>query len=62
MKSVAFDEKIDGTVHLSVGNSYSFTGGTNKSAIHWDIVKDLRTSGRIVADGRVVQENGAWLF
>jgi aminopeptidase len=62
MKSVAFDEKIDGTVHLAVGNSYSFTGGTNKSAIHWDIVKDLRTSGRIVADGRVVQENGAWLF
>jgi aminopeptidase len=62
MKSVAFDEKIDGTVHLAVGNSYSFTGGTNKSAIHWDIVKDLRTSGQILADGRVVQENGAWLF
>ena len=46
MKNVAFDEKIDGTVHLAVGNSYSFTGGTNKSAIHWDIVKDLRTDGR----------------
>jgi aminopeptidase len=60
MKNVAFDEKIDGTVHLAVGNSYTFTGGTNSSAIHWDIVKDLRTDGRIYADGRLVQENGAW--
>jgi aminopeptidase len=62
MKNVAFDEKIDGTVHLAVGNSYSFNGGRNKSAIHWDIVKDLRTAGRIYADGRLVQENGSWLF
>jgi aminopeptidase len=62
MKNVAFDEKIDGTVHLAVGNSYSFTGGTNVSAIHWDIVKDLRTGGRLFADGRLVQENGAWLI
>jgi aminopeptidase len=60
MKNVAFDEKIDGTVHLAVGNSYAFTGGTNASAIHWDIVKDLRTDGRIYVDGRLVQENGAW--
>jgi aminopeptidase len=60
MKNVAFDEKIDGTIHLAVGNSYSFTGGKNTSSIHWDIVKDLRTDGRIYADGRLVQENGAW--
>ncbi len=51
MKNTAFDEKIDGTVHLAVGNSYSFTGGKNKSAIHWDIVKDLRSGGRLYADG-----------
>jgi aminopeptidase len=61
MKNVAFDEKIDGTVHLAVGNSYAFTGGTNRSSIHWDIVKDLRTGGRLYADGRVVQEDGRWL-
>jgi aminopeptidase len=60
MKNVGFDEKIDGTVHLAVGNSYSFTGGENSSAIHWDIVKDLRTDGSIHVDGRLVQENGAW--
>ena len=60
MKNVGFDEKIDGTVHLAVGNSYTFTGGKNSSAIHWDIVKDLRTDGAIYVDGRLVQENGAW--
>jgi aminopeptidase len=62
MKNVGFDEKIDGTVHLAVGNSYSFTGGRNRSSIHWDIVKDLRREGRIHVDGRLVQENGRWLL
>src|SRR5207237_9323902 len=61
MKNTAFDEKIDGTVHLAVGNSYTFTGGTNSSSIHWDIVKDLRSSGELYADGRLVQRNGAWV-
>jgi len=60
MRSVAFDEKIDGTIHLAVGNSYTSTGGTNHSAVHWDIVKDLRSGGRLYADGRLVQEDGRW--
>ena len=59
-KNVGFDEKIDGTVHLAVGNSYSATGGTNVSRIHWDIVKDLRRDGKLYADGVLVQEDGAW--
>jgi aminopeptidase len=62
MKNVAFDEKMDGTVHLALGNSYSFIGGTNESAIHWDIVKDLRAGGQIHAGGRLVQENGDWVL
>jgi aminopeptidase len=62
MKNVGFDEKIDGTIHLALGNSYSFTGGVNASSIHWDIVKDLRAGGRLRVDGRVVQENGRWLL
>ena len=60
MKNVAFDEKIDGTVHLAVGNSYTFTGGTNSSSIHWDIVKDLRSGGELYADGKLVQRTGEW--
>jgi aminopeptidase len=52
------DEKIGGTVHLALGRSYPETGGTNESAIHWDLVCDLRTGGRLTADGAVVIENG----
>ena len=60
MGNVYFDEKIDGTVHIALGMGFGYVGGTNESAIHWDIVKDLRQGGRIELDGRVVQENGVW--
>jgi aminopeptidase len=60
MKNTLFDEKINGTIHLAVGRSYPEIGGKNVSAIHWDIVKDVRPGGRIELDGRVVQENGRW--
>jgi len=62
MKNAAFDEKIDGTVHLAVGAGFPFIGGTSESVVHWDIVKDLRDGGRLEADGRVVQESGRWLL
>ncbi|HKV68328.1 MAG TPA: aminopeptidase [Gaiellales bacterium] len=60
MGNVYFDEKIDGTVHLALGFGFADMGGTNESAIHWDIVKDMRAGGRIELDGRVVQEHGRW--
>jgi aminopeptidase len=60
MGNVYFDEKMNGTVHVALGLGFDYVGGTNESAIHWDIVKDLRSHGRIELDGRVVQENGAW--
>jgi len=60
MKNTLFDEKIDGTVHLALGNGIPNAGGVNQSAIHWDIVKDLRPGGRIELDGRVVQQDGVW--
>jgi aminopeptidase len=60
MKNTLFDEKIDGTAHLALGNSVPELGGTNVSQIHWDIVKDLRNGGRIELDGEPVQENGVW--
>ncbi|MGZ8687170.1 MAG: aminopeptidase [Gaiellaceae bacterium] len=61
MRNTLFDEKMDGTVHIALGNSYHDLGGTNVSSIHWDIVKDLRHGGRIELDGVVVQQDGAWL-
>ena len=61
MRNTLFDEKIDGTVHLALGNGMPDLGGKNESRIHWDIVKDLRLPGaRIELDGDVVQQDGAW--
>jgi aminopeptidase len=59
--SILYDEKIGGTVHLALGQSYPETGGTNESALHWDLIVDTRTGGRITADGQVVMEDGKWL-
>jgi aminopeptidase len=62
MRNTLFDEKIEGTIHLAIGNGFPYLGGSNQSAVHWDMVKDLRRGGRIELDGEVVQENGRWLF
>ena len=64
MDELLFDEKILGTVHVTPGNSYEGRG-LNKSAIHADIVKDLRPEfggGEIQVDGEVIQKNGKWAF
>ena len=59
---ILIDEKIGGTVHIAFGRSYPQCGGRNASAIHWDIVKDLRSEGRVEVDGTPVLENGRFLF
>ncbi len=56
--STLLDEKITGTVHLAVGQSYPETGGKNRSAVHWDLITDLRSGGRLTADGAVIMEDG----
>jgi aminopeptidase len=56
--AILFDEKIGGTVHLALGRSYPETGGKNASALHWDLICDLRGGGSISADGEVVQSGG----
>lgn len=58
--NILFDEKIGGTAHLALGRSYPETGGLNASAIHWDLITDLRQGGRILLDGEVWQENGVF--
>ncbi len=59
--AILFDEKIGGTVHLAVGRSYPETGGLNESALHWDMICDLRKGGRLSADGEAVQEDGRFV-
>ena len=53
-----FDEKIGGTVHLALGKGFLETGSQNDSAIHWDMVCDLRQGGRVQVDGEPFSENG----
>jgi aminopeptidase len=53
-----FDEKIGGTVHVALGRSYPETGGRNRSALHWDLICDLRVGGRLSADGAALLEDG----
>ncbi|HEX6390962.1 MAG TPA: aminopeptidase [Solirubrobacteraceae bacterium] len=58
--AILFDEKIGGTVHVALGRSYPETGGKNASALHWDLICDLRNGGRLSADDVVIQENGTF--
>ena len=53
--STLLDEKIAGTVHLALGRSYPETGGTNASALHWDLICDLRAGGRLTVDGEPLE-------
>lgn len=61
-KNTLFDEKIGGTVHLALGASYPETGGKNESALHWDMICDLRTGGEITANHEVFYRNGEFLI
>ena len=60
-KEILLDEKIGGTVHMAVGASYPETGGENSSAVHWDMVCDLRQGGAITVDGKELQRDGQFV-
>ena len=57
-RNTLFDEKIGGTCHMALGASIPESLGKNKSAIHWDMVCDLRSGSEISADGKVIYRNG----
>jgi aminopeptidase len=57
-KNTLFDEKIGGTIHLALGKGYPESGSKNKSAIHWDMVCDLRRGGEVRVDGALVLKGG----
>jgi aminopeptidase len=62
IKQILFDEKIGGTVHLALGMAYKEGGGVNESALHWDMIKDLRHGGEIWVDDFLLQKNGRFTF
>jgi aminopeptidase len=59
--STLLDEKIAGTIHLALGRSFPEAGGENESALHWDLICDLRGGGRVTVDGDVLIEDGAFV-
>ena len=60
-KQILFDEKIGGTCHMAVGAGYPESGSTNTSALHWDMICDLRSGGEILADDEVIYRDGRFL-
>ena len=60
-RNMLFDEKMGGTIHLALGDSYRETLGENRSAIHWDILHDLRNDSRIHVDQELFMENGEFV-
>jgi len=61
-KNTLFDEKMGGTVHLALGASIPETGGVNQSALHWDMVCDLRNGSEIRVDGELFSKNGEFMI
>jgi aminopeptidase len=61
-REILFDEKIGGSFHMALGSGYPETGSTNESAIHWDMVCDLRDGGEIWVDNTLFYQNGKFVI
>jgi len=60
-KNILFDEKMGGTIHCALGAGFPELGSKNDSAIHWDILKDMKIPGsQILADDKLIYEEGNW--
>ena len=60
-KSILYDEKIGGTMHVALGAGYPETGSRNQSAIHWDFICDMRQDSEILVDGELLYRNGQFV-
>lgn len=60
-KNILFDEKLGGTIHIAIGSGFSEIGGKNVSAIHWDLISDMKDSGEIYADNELFYKNGKFV-
>ena len=61
-KNILFDEKIGGTIHMAIGQSYLQAGGKNESNVHWDMISSMTNGGQIFTDGNWIYENGKFLI
>jgi aminopeptidase len=60
-KSILYDEKIGGTIHMALGRGYPETGSKNVSAIHWDMICDMRDGGQIWVDDELFYDSGEFV-
>ena len=60
-RQILYDEKIGGSFHMAVGLGFPETGSLNRSAIHWDMICDLRNGGKIWVDDELLYENGKFV-
>jgi aminopeptidase len=60
--NILFDEKIGGSFHMALGAGYPETGSKNKSAIHWDMICDMRKDAEILVDGELFYKNGEFVI
>lgn len=61
-RQILFDEKIGGSFHMAVGMGFAETGSVNQSAIHWDMICDLRNGGAIWVDDELLYQNGRFVI
>jgi len=61
IKNILFDEKIGGTIHIALGAGYPESGSKNESAIHWDMICDMREGGQVFVDGELFYDAGEFL-
>jgi aminopeptidase len=57
-KSILYDEKIGGTIHMAMGAGYPETGSKNQSSVHWDMICDMRDGGKIWVDDELFYDSG----
>ena len=65
MKDTLFDEKIDGSFHLTPGACYEDCPNGNHSAVHWDLVMIQRPEwggGEIWFDDVLVRKDGRFVI
>lgn len=60
--NILFDEKMGGSVHMAIGQSYLQAGGKNSSSVHWDMITDMKKNGEIYIDNTLFYEKGEFLL
>lgn len=61
-RQILYDEKTGGSFHMALGAAYPETGGKNVSAIHWDMICDMRQGGEVTVDGQLLYKNGKFVI